>query len=121
MTNVFVTQKQIAELYDLHIDTVRSRVAEMRQQNGKRYRLAVIDDGNKVYVNRVAFADWLNVRSAVKRKINVPPFDPVGLGMEMGLIERSERDERESAINNIESCMVQLANVLNSFISVSNR
>lgn len=77
----FVTQAKLAETYGLHINTIRNRVGELREQQGKRYtKPVVIVDGKIILVDERAFLDWLNVRSKIKRKIKVEPYDPRNYG-----------------------------------------
>lgn len=76
----YVTQKELCSRHELCINTVRSRVREMSAQIGQRYpEQILIEDGNIVLVNDLAFMDWLSVRKRALNKntaSDLKPFDP---------------------------------------------
>lgn len=85
---------QLARDYNITKPTVRNRLNEIRGEIGRRYaRLAVIDDGNLVLVNRFVFIDYLNNRRMLKSETQrkyVEPFNATEVARYLGYYSTME-------------------------------
>ena len=85
---LYMTQKTLAEHFEMCANTVRARLAEMEALIGERYEeTAIIRDGNVVLVNVMAFVDYETFRQRLLSKASakyVPPFDPVAVRRSLG-------------------------------------
>lgn len=76
----YQTKKQLADSFGMSTRTVERRIAEMKGFVPSRYhRTAIIEDGGKVVVSFLAFADYMATRNWLldsKLAKVAPAFEP---------------------------------------------
>ncbi|MCD8207669.1 MAG: hypothetical protein LUD72_07015 [Bacteroidales bacterium] len=78
MKPYYQNAKQLSESHGLCIRTVRGLIAEIRQQEDRYGKYAILE-GCGILVNIYVFYDYLKFRTALKdpnAKKSVPKFDP---------------------------------------------
>lgn len=93
----YVKMDDLSFRYKISKTTVRSRVKEMQELAGDRYKkIAFIEDGNIVLVNEFAFLDWMSIRKRWQNKNArkyVDPFRPSDWVEYCGYASRPIREE----------------------------
>nr|DAO29554.1 MAG TPA: Redirecting phage packaging protein C packaging protein, DNA Binding [Caudoviricetes sp.] len=82
----YITKRYIADRYHVSVRTVCNWIAELDQyvQSGRYSDYTILDGCGVVYINYLAFIDYLKYRDKLRAKKTVPPFDPSRIAKYIG-------------------------------------
>ena len=82
----YITKAQIAKSLCVSLRTVCNRISELDEyvQKGRYGDYTILDGCGVIYINYLAFIDFLKYRKDLKAGKRVPPYDPKKIASQIG-------------------------------------